>query len=561
MSKNKFATHYFCVCNQSYSQKRQVRKHVSLCKYAQNPTKKDLLQLAISKCEIYSINDNLNVNKIQLTERFKCGCEKRFLSKGGYYRHIKKCKLRPEQQIVTGKTKCNEPGCLLTFKYIRDFRQHLNEKHQIQFEVEEKKFNSYADFLNWKVKYETETRSCFYHRKNLTRSGRRVEYWYCNRSGSYNSTLQSRRRKLKSQGILKINNNCTSSITLTVNKIDDTVQAIIYHTHYGHEAELVHLRIPKSDKQEIASKLLQGVNIEDILTSYKEDGSSKQTERKHLIKRRDILNISKKYNVNIILPKVQPSKKKKNYEHDQKTISPYLPDCIPNTTVANKKHFIASQLPLSLVSLIRKDAWRISMENNLVTTHSSNNYNQDIHDVTKNDVLLCSSDDCKSYCSYCNICYHAYSCNCSDYISKKIICEHVHLTVLFQANSQNCQYENHIERSLYGNQDHTKYTQNCIESSKSLPLKKNQSENNEIYKQNMKAENLKSVRLRLKKLMMDTLEIIDECNNSDLLENVEKQITNMTCNLSTDILENTTKKKNEMQTILPEKNIEVYYVF
>lgn len=466
MSKKKLSTHYSCVCNKSYSQKRQIRQHVSLCKFAQNPIKKDLLQLATSKCKIYSVNDKLSANKLQSTKRFKCGCEKRFKSKGGYYRHIKKCKLRPEQQVVTGNTKCNEPGCLMTFKYIRDFRQHLNEKHQIQFDVEDKIFNKYADFLNWKIKYELETQSCFYHRKNLTRSGRRVEYWYCNRSGSYQSSLQSRKRKLKSQGLLKINNNCTSSITVTVNNTDDTVQAVVYHTHYGHKAELVHLRIPKSDKQEIASKLSQGVQIKDILLSYKKDGSSKLTERKHLIKRRDILNISKKYNVKIMLPEVQSSKKKINYELDQETIKPLILDYIPSTVEANKRHLIASQLSLSLVNPIHEsieNVWRISVENSIVSTHPLINFNKKTYDVTKNDVLSCSSEDCTSYCNYCNICYHAYSCKCPDYTLKKVICKHVHLTVLFQANSQTCQYENHVERSFHGIQDHTYYTQNRIE--------------------------------------------------------------------------------------------------
>lgn len=144
MSTNKFATNYFCVCDQSYSQKRQLIKHIRLCTHAQNTAKKDLLQLAISKCQLYSAKDNQSSSKDQSNERFKCGCEKRFQSKGGYYRHIKKCNLRPEQLVVTGKTKCNEPGCLLTFKYIRDFRQHLTEKHQIQFDVEDKKFDKYS---------------------------------------------------------------------------------------------------------------------------------------------------------------------------------------------------------------------------------------------------------------------------------------------------------------------------------------------------------------------------------------------------------------------------------
>ncbi|XP_050061416.1 uncharacterized protein LOC126551591 [Aphis gossypii] len=419
-----------------------------------------------SKLKINSVNDKLSSNKFQSTEQFKCGCEKRFESKSCYNRHIKNCKLRPKQQFITGNTKCNEPGCLMTFKYIRDFLQHLNEKHQIQFDVEDKTFDTYADFLNWKVKYESETCSYFYHRKNERSRRRRVEYWYCNRSG-YQSSLQNRRRKLKSQGILKINNNCTSSITVNVNNTDDTVQAVVHHTHFGHKAELVHLRIPKSDKQEIASKLSQGVKIEDILLSYKKDGSSKEIERKHLIKRRDILNILKKYNVKTMSPEVQSSKNKMNYEPDQETIKPLILDYIPSTDEANKHHLIASQFSLSPVNPIHEsieNVCRISMENSLVSKHSIN-YNNKTYDVTKNDVLSCSSEECISYCNYCNICYHTYSCKCPDYTLKKIICKHIHLTVLFQVNSQTCQYKNHIERSFYGIQDHTYCTQNHIERS------------------------------------------------------------------------------------------------
>jgi len=152
MSNDEFTLHYLCVCNKSYNKKSLLRKHVSVCKYAQNhdneyvikPAKKDLLQLAISQCKIQSVNNKQIICKDQSIDRYKCGCEKCFKSKGGYYRHIKKCKLRPEHQVVTGKTKCNEPGCLLTFKYIRDLRQHLNEKHKVKFDVENKIFNKYS---------------------------------------------------------------------------------------------------------------------------------------------------------------------------------------------------------------------------------------------------------------------------------------------------------------------------------------------------------------------------------------------------------------------------------
>lgn len=341
------------------------------------------------------------------------------------------------------------------------------------------------------------------------------------------------------------------------------------------------------------------------MSSFKEDRLSKQTERKHLIKRRDILNISKKYNVNIILPKVQPSKNKTNYELVQKAVEPPVIDSLPNTTESNKRHFISSQLALSCVRQIHENIWRISMGNVLVSTVSSNSYNQEVYYVTKNDMVLCSTNYCDSYCNYCNICYHAYSCTCSDFLSKKIICEHVHLTEIFQANPETSQNEDHRERHVYGNEDHTKYTQNyteppnsqkpiqngnqdhtkytqkCTEPSNSQPTKNgnqdhtkytrnypessisqqsiknvklcNHSENNDIYKLNMRAENLKNVKTRLKKLMMNTLRKIDECNNSDLLENLEKQITNISCNLERELLKNATKKRNEVQTMLPEK--------
>lgn len=350
---------------------------------------------------------------------------------------------------------------------------------------------------------------------------------------------------------------------MTINEIEGTVQALIYHTHYGHEAELVHLRIPKSDKQEIASKLLQGVKIEDILSAYKEDGLSKQIERKHLIKRRDILNISKKYNVNIILPKVRsPSKNKKNDVLVQETVEPHdNNDTSLNTIETKKRHIIASQLSLSFVNPAHENLWMISTGNNTVSSFTSSHNNEDVYHVSKNDGTCCSND-CKTYCSCCNICYHSYSCTCTDFMSKQIICEHIHLVVLFQVTPQTYQYEENIERPLCENQDHTNYTQHYSEST-NLPqsianILESELENNDYESDK---QNIKISKLRLEKLMIDALQKINECNNCNLLESIERQMTNITYNLSTDLLQNK-KRVNESQTIItPEKNIEVYYVF
>lgn len=151
MTRNEFALSkfYLCVCNQSFNNKSLVRKHVNVCNFAQNQSgqcavKRNILEMAISKSEMQSVKNDLSTCNDQLLNRFKCGCEKHFKSKGGYYRHIKKCKLRPKKQIVAGRTKCNEPGCLFTFKYIRDLRQHLNEIHKIKFDVDHTIFNTYS---------------------------------------------------------------------------------------------------------------------------------------------------------------------------------------------------------------------------------------------------------------------------------------------------------------------------------------------------------------------------------------------------------------------------------
>lgn len=289
----------------------------------------------------------------------------------------------------------------------------------------------------------------------------------------------------------------------------------------------------------------------------------KQTERKHLIKRRDILNISKKYNVNIILPKESPpSKNTKNNDLVQETIEPILnKDISLNTVETKKRHIIASQLSLSFVNPVHENLWMISTGNNSVSSYNSNHYNKDVYHVSKNDVTCCSND-CKTYCSCCNICYHSYSCTCSDFMLKQIICEHIHLVVLFQVTPQTYQYEENLERPLYENQDHTNYTQHYSESTNLSQSIENVHEN--ILEKNdyvSDKQNIKSLKVRLEKMMIETVQKISDCNNCDLLGSIERQMTDINFNLSTDLLQNK-KRISETQTkIIPEKNIEVYYVF
>lgn len=262
------------------------------------------------------------------------------------------------------------------------------------------------------------------------------------------------------------------------------------------------------------------------------------------------------------MPKVNQDSKN-NYECIQETIELPSNDLYLNTIENEDRHIVATQLSLSLVHPLNENVWKISIENNFSSTSILNNYNEDNYHVTKNE-LTCNKN-CKPY-SCCNICYHSYSCTCNDFLSKNIICEHIHLVVLYQGTAQTCQYKDNIDGILYNNTDHASYTQKCVESSsltqpdENVCLSEDITENNEFIpnKQNMTSETLKSLKIRVEKLMLETLERVNECNDCDLLEKIEKQMIDIACNFNTELIQNE-RSSNEIQTI--DKNVEVFYVY
>ena len=87
-----------------------------------------------------------------------------------------------------------------------------------------------------------------------------------------------------SPGSCKIQHNCTASITATISN-DSSVSAEVVLTHYGHDKEIQHLRIPKGKRDEIAVKIKQDVSKGKILDDISEciwgiwTPSPDQTER------------------------------------------------------------------------------------------------------------------------------------------------------------------------------------------------------------------------------------------------------------------------------------------
>ena len=95
-------------------------------------------------------------------------------------------------------------------------------------------------------------------RKKPIGSKSNTTYYYCNRSGYFNSKGKGK-RKLKTQGRNKLNTYCTA--TITTKKDDNTgiITAIICHSHYGHELQLGHVPLDTTSRLQIASQLTEGV--------------------------------------------------------------------------------------------------------------------------------------------------------------------------------------------------------------------------------------------------------------------------------------------------------------
>jgi hypothetical protein len=87
-----------------------------------------------------------------------------------------------------------------------------------------------------------------------------IIYYYCNRSGYYKDK-RTGKRETKSQSTSKLDTYCTASIKIATDKQTKEVNAEICSTHYGHDIDLEHLRLPETVRLSVAAQLHQGVTF------------------------------------------------------------------------------------------------------------------------------------------------------------------------------------------------------------------------------------------------------------------------------------------------------------
>ena len=167
-----------------------------------------------------------------------------------------------EHVVNSGNCRCLECGHV--FFTIGKLREHLTWNHSIVMNIEKLSFATISDFKEWKYDLEENT-SCAYYKPRGSKKmkGSIVDSYKCNRSGKYKNRRVGKRR-MKSSGTCKLENNCTSTIRSEI-FVDETVEVEVCHTHYGHTVDLEHI------KHVIAAKLTQGVTREEILDDIRDE--------------------------------------------------------------------------------------------------------------------------------------------------------------------------------------------------------------------------------------------------------------------------------------------------
>ena len=184
----------------------------------------------------------------------------------------------------------------------------------MNFMTEVVDFKTIKDFEAWKTEYEENLRCRYVIKSGMLKNkvGANVTYWQCNRSVFYKCKRQGK-RKTKSSGTTKIDNNCTATLKVVYHD-NNSLTVCADHTHYGHKKELQHVPLSHRVRRELASKLHRGMSKENILDEVRNQICGTELQRIHLVDKRDLGSISKAFGINSI--QYSP--------HDQESVAAWL---------------------------------------------------------------------------------------------------------------------------------------------------------------------------------------------------------------------------------------------
>ncbi|XP_049529014.1 uncharacterized protein LOC119462611 [Dermacentor silvarum] len=149
-------------------------------------------------------------------------------------------------------------------------------------------------FKSWKEKVEKDTRSRYVvttSAKKGSPQGKETTYYSCHRSGTF---VPQGTGKKKQPPSLKCGRRCFAGMTVT--KSNTGVNVVFQSKHRGHDFELRHVLLSKTERSAIAAKLQEGVSLDAVLDGVRQhlDGTF---QRVNLLTRQDLHNIMRDNNI------------------------------------------------------------------------------------------------------------------------------------------------------------------------------------------------------------------------------------------------------------------------
>lgn len=178
----------------------------------------------------------------------------------------------------------------------------MKKEHRLKMDESEHSFINYSEFLMWKEEEEKKKLAHFVqHCGSVVNSGTRHYYFYCNRSGFYESKSTGL-RSAKIQGTSKLGATCTAHIKVEEDFDTKMCKVRYSSTHCGHRCELAHLPLSKDFKANVAAKLQEGVSMDKIMDNIRDDLDDESViTREHLAVRQYVYNIKRILNLDNII--------------------------------------------------------------------------------------------------------------------------------------------------------------------------------------------------------------------------------------------------------------------
>ncbi|KAF2364088.1 hypothetical protein FHG87_005160 [Trinorchestia longiramus] len=204
------------------------------------------------------------------------------------HQKAKSCGPNEEKKVC-----CQEADCSFKCQRLSQLREHLSQCHGFSFTEMVIQFDSADQFHDYLRKFERQNNVEFYINTANVNLKSKVVYYRCNRSGFYRVSKQVVQRRTKNQGSCKIEGHCTAYVKTKEVFATGRVTMQLCNSHYGHDLQLVHLRVPKEDKRIISNSLKRGLHFKEIIDEVIES-KPQSAQRTNLIKFKDVYNVMAK---------------------------------------------------------------------------------------------------------------------------------------------------------------------------------------------------------------------------------------------------------------------------